>query len=75
MLQKEEPFYIIIRDKKKELENRLLSTHRLYSLAKLEMGTDRTLVLFSNTAIQKTATIKDPSRKIREKKTLVATIP
>jgi hypothetical protein len=74
MLQKEEPFYIIIRDKKEELENRLLSTHRLFSLAKLEMGTNRTLVLFSNTAIQNTVTIVDPSQNIREKKILVATI-
>jgi 4-amino-4-deoxy-L-arabinose transferase-like glycosyltransferase len=74
MLQKEEPFYIIIRDKKEELENRLLSTHRLFSLAKLEMGTNRTLVLFSNTAIQNTVTIVDPSQNVREKKTLVATI-
>jgi 4-amino-4-deoxy-L-arabinose transferase-like glycosyltransferase len=60
MLQKEEPFYIIIRDKKEEMENILLSTGRLFSLVKQEMGTDRTLVLLSNRTKQKTVIINDP---------------
>ena len=75
MLQKEEPFYIIIRDKREEMENKLLSTGRLFSLVKHEMGTDRTLVLLSNRAIQKTVIIKDPLQKIRKEKALVAAIP
>jgi 4-amino-4-deoxy-L-arabinose transferase-like glycosyltransferase len=75
MLQKEEPFHIIIRDRREEMENKLLSTGKLFHLAKLEMGTDQTLVLFSNMTIQNTVTIEDPSQKIREKKTLVTTIP
>jgi 4-amino-4-deoxy-L-arabinose transferase-like glycosyltransferase len=75
MLQKEEPFYIIIRDKKEELENKLLTTGRLFSLVKLEMGTDRMLVLLSNKAIGKTVAIEDVFQKIRKKMTLVATIP
>jgi 4-amino-4-deoxy-L-arabinose transferase-like glycosyltransferase len=53
ILQQERPFYIIIRDKKGELENKLLSTGRLFSLAKMEMGTDRMLVLLSNRAPEK----------------------
>jgi 4-amino-4-deoxy-L-arabinose transferase-like glycosyltransferase len=53
MLQKKEPFYIIIRDRREEMENKLLSTGGLFSLVKLEMGTDRTLVIFSNRATQK----------------------
>ena len=75
MLQKEEPFYIIIRDKKEETENKLLSTGRLNSLAKLEMGTDRTLVLLSNRAIEKTVAIENAFQKIRKERTLVAIIP
>jgi 4-amino-4-deoxy-L-arabinose transferase-like glycosyltransferase len=75
MLQKEEPFYIIIRDKKEEMENKLLSTGGLSSLAKLEMGTDRTLVLFSNRVIEKTVAMEDAFQKIRKKTTLVAITP
>jgi 4-amino-4-deoxy-L-arabinose transferase-like glycosyltransferase len=52
-LQKEEPFYIVIRDKRKETEKKLLDTGRLFSLVKYEMGTDRALVLLSNREIQK----------------------
>ena len=70
MLQKEEPFYIIIRDKGEETENKLFSTGRLFSLVKYEMGTDRTLVLISNKAIRKTAIIKDPLHKTRRKRPL-----
>ena len=34
MLQKEEPFYIIIRDKREETEKKLLNTGKLFSLVK-----------------------------------------
>jgi 4-amino-4-deoxy-L-arabinose transferase-like glycosyltransferase len=75
MLLKGEPFYVIIRDKREEMENRLLSTGKLFSLVKQEMGTNRALVLLSNRAIQKTVLLKDPLQEIRKKNNHVATIP
>ena len=75
MLQKEEPFYVIIRDKREETENELLSTGKLFFSRETEMGTDRTLVLLSNRAIEKAVTIEDLSTENQEEKTLVATIP
>jgi 4-amino-4-deoxy-L-arabinose transferase-like glycosyltransferase len=49
-LQKKEPFFIMIRDRREKLEKELLSTDKLYILVKQEMGTDRALVLLSNKA-------------------------
>ena len=48
LLKKEEPFFIMIRDKKEEMEKKLLSTGKFSVVVKQEMGTDRTLVLLSN---------------------------
>jgi hypothetical protein len=53
ILRKGEPFNVIIRDKREQTEKELLSTGRLTTIVKLEMGTDRTLVLLSNRAIQR----------------------
>jgi 4-amino-4-deoxy-L-arabinose transferase-like glycosyltransferase len=75
ILQKEEPFYVIIRDKREETENKLLDTGKLFSLVKYEMGTDRTLVLLSNRAVHKTVIIKDPLQKIRKQEVIEANIP
>ncbi len=62
ILQKNEPFFIIIRDQRAWLEKELLSTGKLHILVKQEMGTERTLVLLSNKA-QSTLTIPDPFKK------------
>lgn len=54
MFRKEEPFYIIVRDKQERMEKKLLSTGRVFSLVKHELtGTDHALVLFSNKPAQK----------------------
>ncbi len=68
LLKKEEPFYIMIRDRKEDLEKTLLSTGRLHVLVKQEMGTDRTLVLLSNRASAKTIIIGDPFKKVNLEK-------
>jgi hypothetical protein len=48
LLKKNEPFFIMIRDKREQLEKELLSTGNLFVLVKYGMGTDRALVLLSN---------------------------
>jgi 4-amino-4-deoxy-L-arabinose transferase-like glycosyltransferase len=54
MFRKEEPFYIIIRDKQERMEKKLLSTGKVFPLVKHELtGTDHALVLFSNKPAQK----------------------
>jgi 4-amino-4-deoxy-L-arabinose transferase-like glycosyltransferase len=55
--KKEETFYLMIRDKREVVEKELLSTGKLHVLVKQLMGSDRTLVLFSNKSSQKTITI------------------
>ena len=62
ILQKKEPFFIMIRDTRAKVEKELLSTGKLYILVKQEMGSDRALVLLSNKA-QSTLTIPDPFKK------------
>ena len=48
----DKPCYVIIRDRKNVLEKDLLSGGRLHVLARQVMGTDRTLVLFSNRPVR-----------------------
>ncbi|MCX5805511.1 MAG: glycosyltransferase family 39 protein [Proteobacteria bacterium] len=48
LLKKEEPFFVMIRDKRDEMEKKLLSTGKFSVRVKQEMGTDRALVLLSN---------------------------
>jgi 4-amino-4-deoxy-L-arabinose transferase-like glycosyltransferase len=48
LLKKEEPFFVMIRDKRDEMEKKLLSTGKLSVRVKQEMGTGRALVLLSN---------------------------
>ena len=62
VLQKKEPFFVVIRDKRAKVEKELLSTGKLYILVKQEMGTNRALVLLSNQE-QSTLTIPDPFKK------------
>jgi 4-amino-4-deoxy-L-arabinose transferase-like glycosyltransferase len=64
LLNKEEPLFVMIRDKNGETEKKLLSTGRLFTLVRQDMGTDRTLVLLSNRAAQKTIVIGDPFKKV-----------
>ena len=47
LLKREAPFFIMIRDKRNEMEKKLLSTGKFSILVKHEMGTDRALVLLS----------------------------
>jgi hypothetical protein len=62
ILQKKEPFFIMIRDTRAKVEKELLSTGKLYILVKQEMGSGRALVLLSNKE-QSTLTIPDPFKK------------
>ena len=48
LLKKNEPFFIMIRDKREQLEKELLSTGNFLVIVKYGMGTDRALVLLSN---------------------------
>ena len=75
LLKKDEPFFIMIRDKREQTEKELLNTGKLYVLVKQMMGTDRTLVLLSNVPTQRTITIGDPFEKIKKEKTDKAVSP
>ncbi len=48
LLEKNEPFFIVIRDKKEKTEKELLNTGKLFIHTKQMMGTDRTLALLSD---------------------------
>ncbi len=60
LLQKETPYFVMIRDRKKEQETQLISTGRLFPIVRQEMGTDRALVIFSNKVPQTVFTIETP---------------
>jgi len=62
ILQKNEPFFVILREQRVSLAKELLSTQKLHFLVKQEMGTDRALVLLSNKALSP-LTIPDPFKK------------
>jgi hypothetical protein len=64
LLSKEEPFYLMIRDKKEAMEKELLSTGRFHILVKQMMGSDRALVLFSNRPALNTTKIGDGFEKV-----------
>ena len=68
LLEKNEPFFIMIRDKKEKTEKELLNTGKLFIHAKQMMGTDRTLVLLSDVPTQNTIAIGNPFRKIEKVK-------
>jgi 4-amino-4-deoxy-L-arabinose transferase-like glycosyltransferase len=68
LLKKNEPFFIMIRDKREQLEKELLNTGKLFVLVKQMMGTDRTLVLLSDVPAQSVITIGDPFEKIKKEK-------
>jgi hypothetical protein len=68
LLKKDEPFFIVIRDKRDQIEKELLNTGKLSVLVKQMMGTDRTLVLLSNVPTQGTITIGEPFEKIKKVK-------
>lgn len=75
LLSKEEPFYLMIRDKREVVEKELLSTGKLHVLVKQLMGSDRTLVLFSNKPSQKTITIGHAFNKVRKERLPAAGTP
>ncbi len=66
IFKEEEPFYVIIRDRNKELEKELLATGKLSVVVKQEMGTGRALVLLSNGPAQSSIMIGDPFKKKQE---------
>ncbi|OPX97090.1 MAG: Undecaprenyl phosphate-alpha-4-amino-4-deoxy-L-arabinose arabinosyl transferase [Syntrophorhabdus sp. PtaB.Bin006] len=53
LLLKKEPFYIMIRDKREVMTKELLHKGNFHILVKQPMGSDRTLVLFSNRPARK----------------------
>lgn len=57
---KEEPYYVMVRDRKGEMERELLSSGKLHLMVKQFMGTDRTLALFSSRPAEKMILIGDP---------------
>jgi 4-amino-4-deoxy-L-arabinose transferase-like glycosyltransferase len=74
LLSKEEPFYLMIRDRREVMEKELLSTGKLHLLVKQLMGSDRTLALFSNRPALNTITIGDVFKKVKmERAPAVAT--
>jgi 4-amino-4-deoxy-L-arabinose transferase-like glycosyltransferase len=75
LLSEKEPFYLIIRDKREVAEKELLSTGKLYVLVKQPMGTDRTLVLFSNRPTQETIALGDTHRRTKRERMAVAPTP
>jgi hypothetical protein len=56
--QKEEPFFVMTRDKRRKAEGELLSTGRLSVVFQKKMGVDRTLTIFSNNAATALSEIK-----------------
>jgi 4-amino-4-deoxy-L-arabinose transferase-like glycosyltransferase len=56
--QREAPFFVVTRDKKRKAERELLSTGRLFVVFQEKMGTDRTLTIFSNNAATALSEIK-----------------
>jgi hypothetical protein len=68
LLSKEEPFYLMIRDRIKVVEKELLSTGKLHLLVKQLMGSERTLVLFSNRPALNTTTIGGVFKKVEKER-------
>ncbi len=66
LLSKENPFYLMMRDKRKAMEKKVLSTGEFHVLVKQFMGSDRTLVLFSTGPVQKTIIIGNAFKKVRK---------
>ncbi len=60
LLAKDEPFYIMIRDRRGKTERELLSTGKLFVIVKQIMGTDRALVLLSNRPVTRAVIMGDP---------------
>lgn len=66
LIKSDEPFFIMVRDKREEAEKELLATGKLSILVKQIMGTDRTLVLLSNAPVETALVIGEPFRKIEK---------
>lgn len=64
LLSREEPLYLVIRDKKEALEKELLSVGRFHVVVKQFMGSDGALVLFSNRPPQSAVTLGKPFKKV-----------
>jgi len=66
LIKSNEPFFIMVRDKREEAEKELLATGKLSIIVKQIMGTDRTLVLLSNVPVETAMVIGEPFRKIEK---------
>jgi len=66
MIKSNEPFFIMVRDKREEAEKELLATGKLSIVVKQIMGTDRTLVLLSNVPVETPMVIGEQFRKIEK---------
>ena len=58
IMQREELFFVMTRDKRQKTEGELLSTGRLFVVFQEKMGIDRTLTIFSNNAATAPSKIK-----------------
>jgi 4-amino-4-deoxy-L-arabinose transferase-like glycosyltransferase len=61
-------FFIMIRDRKGEMEKELSATGRLHIRIKQFMGTDRTLLLLSKEAVENPVIIEDPMKEMGNRK-------
>ncbi len=75
LIKSDEPFFIMVRDKREEAEKELLATGKLSILTRQIMGTDRTLVLFSNVPCDTALVIGEPFRKIEKAGTATRAVP
>lgn len=66
LIKPNQPFFLMVRDKREEAEKALLATGKLSILVKQIMGTDRTLVLLSNMPVETTMVIGETFRKIEK---------
>jgi 4-amino-4-deoxy-L-arabinose transferase-like glycosyltransferase len=66
LLERKEPFYVMIRDRGEKAEKELLATGRLNVLVKYIMGTDRALVLLSNRPGARVVIGEDVTKRVRK---------
>ncbi len=68
LLNKHESIFVMIRDKKEETEKKLLKIGGLFVAVKQTMGTNRTLVLLSNTPVGAPLIIRDRFQPVAKEK-------
>jgi 4-amino-4-deoxy-L-arabinose transferase-like glycosyltransferase len=66
LLTQKEPLFIMVRDRRGTLEAELTSHGTLHPVVRQMMGSDRTLLLFSNKPVLKTIVIGDAFKKVKK---------